>query len=762
MSWQPKKTENQRWLALSRTGFGLALFVILLLGIGLAGTLTFARDWLETHWHLTFPTPLAEFFWLILALIPLLVILLYFLKLRRKVLQVPSTFLWRKSVEDLHVNSLLQWLKRNLLLILQLLFLLFVGYALAAPTYNSEAKGRHFIYLVDNSASMSATDVKPNRLEEAKTRLRKQIEALDPSDQAMLIVFNQEAQIMQSFTNRKEELLQAVGRILPTQRKTKIEQALVLAEGQANPRRSSIEGSIEDPRGQMARSLAPAEGLQAEVVIFSDGRFDDLPDFQLGRLRARMELIGDPKANNVGITSVGLRRDEARADQYEVAVRIQNFMERPLPHQVAVRLEVIAGGARLDQQVKPAPMAGRTRREMTRSDHLPSKALFVPGDSQPEPMISFLIKDPGQGYLRLTLTDAATGADWKDDFELDNQAWLAITPVRRARVLWIGPENEILDAFFKASLERQKLVLSRLAPIDFEKNPLYQEAVRTNRFDLVVFDRVQPGKIEEMPEANTFFIGAAPPWTGGNWSDLPTIKGAFVKEFRTAHPLMRGIDTLQGMNVGQCKALPKEALGQRASALIETQLEPIAWLLGRDRFADLILTFPLVVEDGGRMVWNTNWPKQPAGTLPLFLDNLLMQLGRFKEYEPPTPPGQPRTFDPGVPVTQALVQRREPTESNSIEVKRASRQELIYNAPEAVGLYEVAWGEKEPYRFAVNLQDMKESTLEPREDLLLGEELVSTQQVPIQARRELWPWLVLAAFVFLLLEWIVYQRRVSV
>jgi len=35
-------------------------------------------------------------------------------ELKRKKVQVASTFLWRKSIEDLHVNALLQWLRQNL------------------------------------------------------------------------------------------------------------------------------------------------------------------------------------------------------------------------------------------------------------------------------------------------------------------------------------------------------------------------------------------------------------------------------------------------------------------------------------------------------------------------------------------------------------------------------------------------------------------------------------------------------------------------
>ena len=43
---------------------------------------------------------------------------------------MPSTFLWKKSIEDLHVNALFQWLRNNVLLLLQLIVLLSLIYAI--------------------------------------------------------------------------------------------------------------------------------------------------------------------------------------------------------------------------------------------------------------------------------------------------------------------------------------------------------------------------------------------------------------------------------------------------------------------------------------------------------------------------------------------------------------------------------------------------------------------------------------------------------
>ena len=62
--------------------------------------------------------------WMLLAAVPPAIISLYFLKLKRHPVEVPSTYLWTRTIEDLHVNSIWQRLRQSLLLFLQLLVLL--------------------------------------------------------------------------------------------------------------------------------------------------------------------------------------------------------------------------------------------------------------------------------------------------------------------------------------------------------------------------------------------------------------------------------------------------------------------------------------------------------------------------------------------------------------------------------------------------------------------------------------------------------------
>ena len=56
-----------------------------------------------------------------LAIPPLAILLFYFLKIRRPPVQVPSTLLWTRTIEDFNANAPWQRFRHQILLYLQLL-----------------------------------------------------------------------------------------------------------------------------------------------------------------------------------------------------------------------------------------------------------------------------------------------------------------------------------------------------------------------------------------------------------------------------------------------------------------------------------------------------------------------------------------------------------------------------------------------------------------------------------------------------------------
>src|SRR2546421_834530 len=79
-------------------------------------------------------------------------IILYFLKLRRRDVEISTTLLWKKAIEDLQANAPFQKLRRNILLFLQLLVLAGVCAAVGQPQIKGDsAVGAKHVLVIDRS-----------------------------------------------------------------------------------------------------------------------------------------------------------------------------------------------------------------------------------------------------------------------------------------------------------------------------------------------------------------------------------------------------------------------------------------------------------------------------------------------------------------------------------------------------------------------------------------------------------------------------------
>jgi hypothetical protein len=108
-------------------------------------------------------------------------------------------------------------MRTSLLLFLQLLLVALAILALVRPRWQGTSlEASRMILLVDNSASMSATDVAPSRLAEAKKRVEELIDQMPSGGQAMIISFSDGAQVVQEFTDNRQLLRQRLRTIRPT------------------------------------------------------------------------------------------------------------------------------------------------------------------------------------------------------------------------------------------------------------------------------------------------------------------------------------------------------------------------------------------------------------------------------------------------------------------------------------------------------------------------------------------------------------------
>ncbi len=745
----------------SRWWFPVAFGVVILLT--LPAVALFALDfsgyggevntWLEDRLKLSYHSPLANWANIVLLIVPVVLMLLYLLKLKRKPQVVASTYLWKKSIEDLRVNSLLQWLRQNVLLLLQLLILACGLYAVLAPQlHGSKTSGKYFIIMVDNSASMSATDIAPNRLAWAKGEALKEIDAASDTDIGMVIVFNATAEIRQSYTGNKLLLRKAVEDIRPTMLPTQIDEALSLAASLANPTRSTEDAAVrpENPEPGKERTYAAVEGLLADIHLFSDGRFADLPTFALANLQLNFHSPGAKEvgnADNLGITRFDAIRDETTPTKIQAFVTLMNF--RNGPARAAVELDVLAGANRaLDVRRKEVVIPARVYQEPTGNDAGPAKD--VPGETT----VSFDLANVDEN-ADITLRVRLAGN--KDAFTADDQAWVVLSQVRKAQILIVGTGNPLLKNFFESKAAKAICDVAEITPPELAEAKAYGTPAQEGRYDLVIFDRCGPAREEDMPRANTLFIGhPPPPWRFDGPDDGYRVEKVTFPQIRgwsDSDPVMRGLRGWYELEVAE--AYRFKNLPPKTPHLLEGDKELLLMFpLSRQAHKDLVLAFPLATGDDK---WNTRWFLKPV--FPLFLWNVVRTLGNVRDNatEENVTPGNTVRLQPPGDVAEVTV--TSPADRRT-ELKRGSRNDFQFAQTDELGVYAATW-KKETHRFAVNLFDPNESHIEPRPAVKIGDVEIAAG-AKREKLRELWRWPVLAGLLVLLLEWWIYNRRVYV
>lgn len=216
-----------------------------------------------------FLTPLG----FLLAALAVPILLLYMLRLRRKQVQVSSTFLWVQLLREQQANAPWQKLKRNLLLILQLLILaaLVIAYARPAVQIPTVASGS-VIVLLDGSASMNAVDVEPSRFEEARRSVQALIDGLSSASSMTLILVADSPQTLISAETDKTLLRQALDNANVTHGPADWQSAFALAGGAARGNQGNATIVVVSDGGLPQDALA---AVPADVRYIPVGNSDD-------------------------------------------------------------------------------------------------------------------------------------------------------------------------------------------------------------------------------------------------------------------------------------------------------------------------------------------------------------------------------------------------------------------------------------------------------------------------------------------------------
>lgn len=334
-------------------------------------------------------------FALLLATLSVPLLLLYFLKVRRRQMRVSSLLLWAPALRDREASTFFQRLQRDPLLILQILALLALTAALARPAVNVMGQGAKRVAIVmDTSASMRAADASPSRFVQAQRAALGVLGQLGEGAEVMVIEAGVQPKVLVPFTREHDRVSSAIRSMAAHDLPNRLQEGIRTAR--------ALVGS--DPR--------------AEIHVFTDGAHPDAVKGQAEDVRVRWIGTG-VRSHNVGITSLAVRRSYFGSYNSQAFFSVGNFSaeRQNLSLKLTLDDEVLTERTlALDPQVR--------------------RAITVPFTEQ------------RGGVLRLRL-------DVSDDLVADNTAYAVIPPPRPIAVLLVTPDNLFLEKVLRTDPQVQ-------------------------------------------------------------------------------------------------------------------------------------------------------------------------------------------------------------------------------------------------------------------------------------------------------------------
>ncbi|HEX8875684.1 MAG TPA: VWA domain-containing protein [Phycisphaerales bacterium] len=715
-------------------------------------------------------------------------ILLYLLKLRRRDMEISTTLLWKKAVQDLQANAPLQRLRKNILLLLQLLVLAALIFALAEPVMKSASfTGTKHVILIDRSASMATLDgtesaTKPaTRLEEAKRQAIEMIDALrEPGllakatnatgDEAMVIAFDNVSDVRQSFTSDKQKLRAAVESITQSDAPTSMGEAMRLAKAHA-PRRIHIENG----QSQIIEGLSA--GAPISIHLFSDGR---VPDADAAKPSPEdsfvFHRIGSEKSGNVGITSVRAQRSYENPNALSFFVGLQN--SDPAERTVDVELVVEGSVAAIKQVTMPGATKPVTDGGTGPAAPTPSETESNTGANAPTPSDQQRTTpdlNPGVGgvVFNVEREDAllaeirlraptGSGGDL-DRFPTDDRVYVNAGPAKRLRVAIVTNGS----LFLSSALAGLPLAeLRTIAPAEFNTQV---EKGGLPAADVIILDGVLPpaGNVAPaagLPAGRFLILNAVPqPKSAGPQSPAPiTDKGksgnATIVDWQRTHPALRNVG-LDSVFIAESRDVEVRP-GSTAVSLARTERGPAIVELASGATRALIVPFDIGA---------TNWPLDVS--FVVFLASAIDYLGGESLAGSTDTPQMGSTISERLPAGATDIRLIAPGETTESSLTPLPDGSVVFGPVRRAGVYRLSWkgppapgdlaeGPRSTRRVPANLLDAPESVVASKNQIALASRLVNAAgSDAFKGDQRLWPWLLLACAAMLMIEWYVYNKK---
>jgi Ca-activated chloride channel homolog len=315
--------------------------------------------------------------------VPLL--LLYFLKVRRRQRTVSSVLLWDPALRQREASAFFQRLQRDPLMILQLLALLALTIALARPAVTLMGHGvQKVVIVLDTSASMKARDVAPSRFAAAKASALALLGRLGAGAEVMVIESGVNPRVTAALTREHDRAAAAI----------RAAQARDLPNRLTDAVRTARALTADDPR--------------AQIFVFTDGTLPPTDPAELNDARIRWIGVGE-RGNNLGITSLAARKNYFGAFDYQAFLSVVNFSPSERTFSFTLDLD---GTSIADKELTLGPNVRRS--------------VVLPFSSQ------------GGGLVTARLNVA-------DDLETDNSARAVLEPPRKIAALLVSPGNLFLE-----------------------------------------------------------------------------------------------------------------------------------------------------------------------------------------------------------------------------------------------------------------------------------------------------------------------------